>query len=105
MATPLTAATLVVPARVPPPGFVRIARVTVAVLEVTTRLAASSIDTLTGAIEAPWAVVVGWLVKTSWLAGPTALATAGTSEARRAAPAMAPMNPRRRGRCMTIASM
>ena len=64
VATPLTAATVVVPLRVPPAGLVPIERVTLAVLEV--RLPNwSRIRTVGAAIEDPDAVFVGWVPNAS----------------------------------------
>ena len=72
VATPFTAFTGVVPLSVPPPGFVPMATVIEAVLEVTTFPPASSTLTATaGVIEDPAAVFVGWTVKASFVAVPT----------------------------------
>ena len=60
VATPLTALTILVPPRVPPPGFVPMATVTEAVLVVTTLPFASSTCSVTaGLMEAPATVFVG----------------------------------------------
>src|SRR5437879_1075176 len=70
-ATPLTAATVVVPARVPPPGFEPIATVTFPEKAVTVFPCASSPVTCTaGAITAPAVASPGWTVKPSAIAGP-----------------------------------
>src|SRR6266550_7568552 len=71
VATPATAVTLVVPARVPLPGLVPIATVTlpanpVAVLPCASR----AVSCTAGAIVAPAVVVLGWTVKTSCVAAP-----------------------------------
>src|SRR5436190_112125 len=61
VATPATAATVVVPDSVPPPGLVPIATVTLAVELVTVLPNASCTDTCTaGAIATPAVAVVGW---------------------------------------------
>src|SRR5690242_20756863 len=66
VATPLTAATLVVPERVPPPGFVPMATVTVPVNVVAVCPAASCAATFTGgAMLAPAAASLGCTVNTS----------------------------------------
>src|SRR5579859_3598615 len=61
-----------VPARVPPPGLLAIATVTVVELSLETRLLlVSSTDTRSaGAIDEPDAVLVGSVVNTSCVAGP-----------------------------------
>src|SRR5207245_231523 len=70
-ATPLTAATVVVPARVPPPGFAPSATVTLPLNAVATFPCASSAVTCTaGAITAPAVASPGWTVKPSAIAGP-----------------------------------
>src|SRR5207247_139106 len=71
IATPLTAATVVVPARVPPPGFAPIATVTLPLNAVATFPCASSAVTRTaGVITAPAVASPGWTVKASAIAGP-----------------------------------
>ena len=71
VATPFTAVTLVVPERVPPPGFVPSATVTVPVNPVAVFPCASSAVTCTaGVIAAPAVVLFGGTVKTSWAAAP-----------------------------------
>src|SRR5216117_401113 len=71
-ATPPTAATVVVPARVPPPGFEPIATVTFPEKAVTVFPWASCPVTWTaGAIVAPATTFVGWTVKTSCTSAPT----------------------------------
>src|SRR5437588_791531 len=57
VATPLTAATVVVPLRLPPPGLLPIARVMLAV-ELTRLLPASSSWTVTAGLRA-WAAAAG----------------------------------------------
>ncbi len=71
VATPDTAATLAVPASVPPPGFVPIATVTVPVNPVTVLPRASCAVTLTaGVIARPAVAFEGCTVNTSWVAAP-----------------------------------
>src|SRR5437016_12345644 len=71
VATPATAATVVVPARAPPPGFVPIAAVTLPLNPVAVLPCASWTVTCTaGVIVAPAVVLVGCTVNTSWLAAP-----------------------------------
>src|SRR5438034_11587283 len=71
VATPLAAATVVVPAKAPPPGFVPIAAVTLPLNPVAVFPCASWTVTCTaGVIVAPAVVLVGCTVNTSWLAGP-----------------------------------
>src|ERR1035441_9419816 len=66
VATPATAATAVVPLSVPPPGLVPIARLTVAVLVVSTSPLLSSTCTVTaGEMEAPDAASVGCVLNFS----------------------------------------
>src|SRR5437773_851381 len=64
LATPETAATVVVPESVPPPGLVPMASVTLAV-EVVTVLAKASwtVTWMAGAMAAPAMALVGWTVK------------------------------------------
>src|SRR5439155_18662822 len=72
VATPLTAATVVVPARVPLAGLVPIASVMLVVAVVTMLPWASWTATCTaGVIAAPAAALVGCTVKTSFAAAPT----------------------------------
>src|SRR5438445_13507868 len=74
VATPLAAATVVVPARAPPPGFVPIAAVTLPLNPVAVLPCASWTVTCTaGVIAAPAVVLVGWTVNPSWLAGPAVM--------------------------------
>src|SRR5438128_4380494 len=69
VATPLTAATVVVPESVPPPGLVPIATVMLAVELVTVLLNASCTVTCTaGATATPAVALVGWTVKASLVA-------------------------------------
>src|SRR5712691_9153804 len=69
LATPATAAMVVVPDNVPPPGFVPIATVTVPVKPVAVFPWASCAVTCTaGVIAAPAVVAVGWTEKTSCVA-------------------------------------
>src|SRR5438046_5453857 len=69
VATPLTAATVVVPETVPPAGFVPIATVTLPVNPGTLLLMASSAATSTGgATCAPAVAVVGCIVKAGCVA-------------------------------------
>src|SRR5436189_141736 len=66
VATPLTAATVVVPDSDPPPGLVPIDTVTIALELVTVLLKASSTVTCTaGAMETPAVALVGCTVKAS----------------------------------------
>src|SRR5438105_13900318 len=66
VAAPLTALTVLVPLRVPPPGFVPMATVIEAVLLVTTLPFASSTNKVTaGLIGAPATVFVGCWTNTS----------------------------------------
>src|SRR5437667_9133608 len=75
-ATPLTAATVVVPARVPPPGFEPIATVTFPEKAVTVfPWASCPVTWSAGEIVAPATTFVGWTVKTSSARAPTAIAT------------------------------
>src|SRR5437773_2395522 len=63
-ATPELAATVVVPERVPPPGFVPMARVTLAVELVTVFEKASwTVSWIAGATETPATALDGWTVK------------------------------------------
>src|SRR3990172_3488235 len=69
VATPATAATVVVPERVPAPGLVAIATVTFPLNEGTGLLNGSRADTSTaGVMIAPATMDDGWPVRTSWLA-------------------------------------
>src|SRR5205823_3011560 len=69
VATPLTAATVVVPDSVPPPGLLPMATVMLAVELVTVLLNASCTVTCTaGLIAAPAVALVGWTVKATLLA-------------------------------------
>jgi len=71
VATPLTAATVFVPLRVPEAGFVPMARVTEAEEEVTTFPFASRTSTFTaGEIAAPAVAFEGWTLKASLFAAP-----------------------------------
>src|SRR2546426_254813 len=70
VATPLAAATVVVPARAPPPGFVPIAAVTLPLNPVAVLPCASWTVTCTaGVIVAPAVVLVGCTVKMSCVVG------------------------------------
>src|SRR3989442_1847744 len=72
VATPLTAATVVVPARIPLAGLVPIATVMLVVAVVTVLPWASWTATWTaGVIAAPAAALLGCTVNTSFAAGPT----------------------------------
>src|SRR5881396_1896294 len=85
VATPLTAATVVVPARVPLAGLVPIATVMLVVAVVTVLPWASWTATCTaGVIAAPAAAVLGCTVKTSFAAAPTPMLNA---------PLVAPVRP------------
>src|SRR2546426_798147 len=67
LATPELAATMVVPERVPPPAFVPMAMVMLALEPVTVLLKVSSTVTWTaGAMEEPAATFEGWTVKASF---------------------------------------
>src|SRR5438034_782373 len=77
VATPLTAATVVVPARVPLAGLVPIATVMLVVAVVTVLPWASWTATCTaGVIAAPAAAVLGCTVKTSFAAAPALMLNA-----------------------------
>src|SRR6266566_3072740 len=77
VATPLTAATVVVPARVPLAGLVPIASVMLVVAVVTVLPWASWTVTCTaGVIAAPAAALLGCTVKTSFAAAPTLMLNA-----------------------------
>src|SRR5438046_2471849 len=69
VATPLTAATLFVPASVPPPGFAPSATVIVPVKPVTTLPDASRAVTLTAGIVCPAWVDCGCVVNARFVAG------------------------------------
>src|SRR5438128_1974867 len=77
VATPATAATAVVPERVPLPGFAPCATVTLPVKPVAelqcTRL---DVTCTTGAIAAPAMVLLGWTLQLSCFAAPAPLLTA-----------------------------
>src|SRR5512141_1302353 len=68
VATPFTAATVVVPDSVPPPGLVPMATVMLALEPVTVFPNASFTTTCTGAIATPAVVVVGGAVNPSLVA-------------------------------------
>src|SRR2546430_1927066 len=69
LATPLTAAAVVGPDKVPPPGLVPMARVMLAVELVTVLLKAScTVACTAGAMAMPAVALVGWTVKESLLA-------------------------------------
>src|SRR5947199_111997 len=73
VATPLAAATVVVPDTVPPAGFVPIVTVTLPVRPDERRLGAASGATWPGGARgAPAVVLVGCTVKRSWLGVPSA---------------------------------
>src|SRR5438093_820981 len=77
VATPLTAATVVVPARVPLAGLVPIATVMLVVAVVTVLPWASWTAACTaGVIAAPAAAVLGCTVKASFAAAPTLMLNA-----------------------------
>src|SRR6266516_3579577 len=77
LATPLTAATVVVPASVPLAGFVPIATVMLVVAVVTMLPWASWTATCTaGVFAAPAAALLGWTVKTSFAAAPALMLNA-----------------------------
>src|SRR5205823_2173639 len=77
VATPLTAATVLVPARVPLAGLVPIATVMLVVAVVTVLPWASWTVTCTaGVIAAPATAVLGWTVKTSFAAAPAPMLNA-----------------------------
>src|SRR5437773_7602443 len=91
VATPLTAATVVVPARVPFAGLVPIASVMVVVAVVTVLPWASWTATCTaGVIAAPAAALLGCTVKTTFAAAPTPMLNALLVALRR--PAAAAVN-------------
>ena len=74
VATPLTAATVAVPARVPPPGFEPIATVTFPEKAVTVfPWASCPVTWSAGEIVAPATTFVGWTVKTSCASAPTVM--------------------------------
>src|SRR5437763_14215420 len=74
VATPATAATVVVPARAPPPGFVPIAAVTLPLNPVAVLPCASWTVTCTaGVIVAPAAVLLGCTLNTSCVAAPVVM--------------------------------
>src|SRR6267143_656859 len=74
LATPATAATVAVPDRVPAPGFVPIAMVTLPVKPVAVFPWASWAVTCTaGVIAAPAVVLAGCTLNTSWLAVPAVM--------------------------------
>src|SRR5207247_9754134 len=78
VATPLAAATVLVPARVPLAGLVPIASVMLVVAVVTVLPWASWTVTCTaGVFIAPAAALLGCTVKTSFAAGPTPVVAAG----------------------------
>jgi len=71
VATPLTAATLVVPTSVPPPGLLTIASAMLPVNGAAMLPCASCAVTCTaGVIAAPEVAPEGWTVNTSWAAAP-----------------------------------
>src|SRR5436190_1676021 len=77
VATPLTAATVVVPDGVPPPGLVPIATVMLAVELVTVLPKASCTVTCTaGEMFTPAVALVGWTVKASLDAAPVLMLNA-----------------------------
>jgi len=82
VATPATAAIVVVPPRVPPEGLAPNATVTLVDADVTVLPRASSTVTWTGGlIAAPGVTLVGWTAKANLAAGP-----ACTSKAAEVAP-------------------
>src|SRR5438128_12129500 len=93
VATPLTAATVVVPERVPLAGLVPIATVMLVVAVVTVLPWASWTATCTaGVIAAPAAALLGCTVKTSFAAGPTLVGTTGPPPLPEHAPGAAPVS-------------
>src|SRR5438034_11657587 len=77
VATPATAGTVVVPERVPLPGFAPSAIVTLPVKPVAVFPCPSSAVTCTaGVMDAPAAVLVGCTVNASWVAVPGAMVNA-----------------------------
>src|SRR5207247_10039885 len=71
VATPATAATVAVPDKVPSPGLVPSAAVTLPLNPVAVLPSASNADTCTaGAIVTPAVVLVGRTLNTSWLGAP-----------------------------------
>ncbi len=71
VATPATAATVVVPASVPPPGLEPIATVTFAVNPVAVFPSASrAVSCTAGVIVTPAVVLLGCTVNASWVAVP-----------------------------------
>src|SRR5213596_3562376 len=77
VATPFTAATVVVPERVPLAGLVPIASVMLVVAVVTVFPWASWTVTCTaGVFAAPAAALLGWTVKTSFAAAPALMLNA-----------------------------
>src|ERR1041385_131232 len=74
LATPFVAATVVVPLSAPPPGFVPIATVTFAA-KVGSVFPRSSWAATCGAgvIGDPATVLVGWIVRTRWVAAPAVI--------------------------------
>src|SRR6266571_6632043 len=77
VATPFTAATVLVPDNVPPPGFEPIATVTSPVNAVATfPWASSAVTAIAGVIAAPAVVPVGCTVTTSWVAAPGVMSNA-----------------------------
>src|SRR5437867_3002521 len=79
VATPFTAATALVPARIPLAGFVPIATVTLVVAVVTVLPWASWTVTCTaGVFIAPAAALLGCTVKTTFAAGPTPVGWTGS---------------------------
>ena len=89
--TPLAAATVVVPDRVPPLGFVAIATVTLPPKPVTVLPRASWTVTRTAGVMAlPAVVPLGCTVNTSWLAGAGVTLNAALVAAASPPPASAP---------------
>src|SRR5256885_16480041 len=87
VAKPLAAATVVVPARAPPPGFVPIAAVTLPLNPVAVLPCASWTVTCTaGVIVAPAAVLVGCTLNTSCLAAPGVMVRGAAGAPTRPAP-------------------
>src|ERR1051325_146445 len=77
LAIPAAAATTDVPDSAPPPGFAWIVAVTSPVKPVAVVASGSRAVTRTaGVITAPPVVLLGWIVITSWLAGPGTIAKA-----------------------------
>src|SRR5438094_8896583 len=74
VATPATAATVVVPERVPLPGFAPSATVTLLVKPVAVfPCPSSAVTCIAGVIAAPATVLLGWTLKLSCVAAPAVM--------------------------------